>query len=67
MAGIKDNAVVAVISGLTTEQSAQITKDIMKSKAKNAPNSQGTIASGKRGDVGGLLQSGSRKQLGKKG
>ena len=46
MAGKKDKAVVAVISGLTDNQAAQITKDIMKSKQRNAPNGRGTVASG---------------------
>ena len=43
MAGKKDKAVVAVISGLTNNQAAQITKDIMRSKQKNAPNGRGTV------------------------
>lgn len=63
MAGLKDNAVVAVIADLTDEQAAQITKEIMKAKGKYAPKGRGTIASGKKADVGDLLQSGKRKQL----
>lgn len=58
MAGKKDNAVVAVITDLTDEQAAQVTKEIIKAKKKYAPNGRGTIASGKKGDVGGLLQKG---------
>lgn len=46
MAGKKDRAVVAVISELTQNQAAQISKDIMKAKAKYAPLGRGTIASG---------------------
>ena len=53
MAGTKDNAVVAVIGDLTNEQAAQITKEIMKEKRKYAPNGRGTIACGKKSDVGG--------------
>ena len=34
MAGKKDNAVVAVISDLTQTQAAQMSKEIMKAKAK---------------------------------
>ena len=34
MAGVKDNAVVAVITDMTSEQAAQITKEIMKAKRK---------------------------------
>ena len=67
MAGTKDNAVVAVIGDLTNEQVAQMTKEIMKAKRKYAPNSRGTIACGKKSEVGGLLQSGKRKQLERKG
>ena len=44
MSGKKDKSVVAVISGLTNNQAAQISKDIMKSKQKYAPYSRGTIA-----------------------
>ena len=63
MAGKKDKAVVAVISGLTDNQAAQITKDIMKSKQKNAPLERGTVASGPMVNVGSLLQKGN-KQIG---
>ena len=63
MAGTKDNAVVAVIGDLTSEQAAQMTKEIMKAKRKYAPKGRGTIASGKKSDVGSLLQTGKRKQL----
>lgn len=63
MAGKKDKAVVAVISGLTENQAAQITKDIMKSKQKNAPLGRGTVASGLMTNVGSLLHKGN-KQIG---
>ena len=43
MAGKKDKAVVAVISGLTANQSAQITKEIMRAKEKYAPQSNDCI------------------------
>lgn len=58
MAGKKDKAVVAVISGLTNNQAAQITKDILKSKQRNAPLGRGTVASGFMSSVGALLQKG---------
>ena len=67
MAGTKDNAVVVVIGDLTNEQAAQMTKEIMKVKRKYAPNGRGTIACGKKNNVGGLLQSAKRKQLERKG
>ena len=63
MAGKKDKAVVAVISGLTDNQAAQIAKDIMKSKQRNAPNGRGTVALGFMSSVGSLLQKGT-KQIG---
>lgn len=37
MAGKKNNGVVAVISDLTNEQAAQLTKEIIKAKRKVAP------------------------------
>ena len=63
MAGKKDNAIVVVISDLTSEQDAQMTKEIMKAKRKYAPNARGTIASGKKSDVAGLLQTGYNRKL----
>lgn len=60
MAGKKNHAVVAVIGGLTSNQAADITKDIMKSKQKNAPLGRGTVASGFLSDVGSLLQKGNK-------
>lgn len=63
MAGKKDKAVVVVLSGLTDNQAAQMIKDIMKAKQKNAPLSRGTIASGSMSSVSGLLQNGT-KQIG---
>lgn len=65
MAGLKDRAVVAVISGLTSNQSAQISKEIMRAKERFAPLSRGTIATGTRNGVGTLLQRG-HKQIGGK-
>lgn len=65
MAGLKDRAVVAVISGLTSNQSAQISKEIMRAKERYAPPSRGTIATGTRNGVGALLQRG-HKQIGGK-
>ena len=38
----------------------------MKAKQKYAPKGRGTIASGKKSDVGGLIQTGKRKQLERK-
>lgn len=61
MAGLKDRAVVAVISGLTSNQSAQISKKIMRAKERYAPLSRGTIAAGTKSGVGALLQRGHRQ------
>ncbi len=65
MAGKKDKAVVTVISGLTTNQASQISKEIMRSKEKYAPLSRGTIASGLVSNVSALLQRG-QKMIGGK-
>ena len=65
MAGKKDKAIVAVISGLTSNQSAQITKEIMRAKEKYAPLSRGTVASGALSSVGALLQKGQKRIGGK--
>ena len=61
MAGKKNQAVVAVISGLTNNQAAQITKDIMKSKQKYAPHARGTATSGFMSNVGSILQKGNKR------
>ncbi len=65
MAGSKDRAVVAVISNLTSNQSAQISKEIMRVKEKYAPLSRGTIAAGTRNSVGAFLQRGQKRLGGK--
>lgn len=61
MAGKKNQAVVAVISGLTNNQAAQITKDIIKSKQRYAPQARGTASSGLISNVGSLLQKGNKR------
>ena len=61
MAGKKDNAVVAVISDLTQTQAVQMSKEIMKAKAKYAPHGRGTIATGVKSSVGSMIQSGKKK------
>ncbi len=66
MAGLKDNVVIAVISELTNEQAAQVTKEIQKAKANCAPNGRGTVASGKKSEVARMLQNGNRKLIGGK-
>lgn len=61
MAGKKDRSVVAVISGLTLNQAAQISKDIMKSKDKYASSGRGVIAAGFTSSVSSLLQEGNKR------
>lgn len=63
MAGKKDKTVVAVISGLTDAQAAQISSDILKAKQRHAPAGRGTIATGKRENVGRLIQKGNAKAI----
>jgi hypothetical protein len=58
MAGKKDRSVVSVIDGLTSAQAANITRDIIKSKNKHAPEARGTAVSGNRLDIGKNLSSG---------
>ena len=55
MAGKKDYSIVTVISGLTSTQAANISRDIQKSKHKHAPKARGTTATGAREDIGSLL------------
>lgn len=63
MARKSDKSIIAVISRLTNNQAAQISKDIMKSKQKYAPSGRETIASGFISSVGALLQK-SNKRIG---
>lgn len=63
MAGKRDNALVAVITDLTSTQAAQMSKEIMRAKAKYAPHGRGTIATGLKSGVGALIQNG-RKKIG---
>lgn len=58
MAGKKDNAVVMVLTNVTNAQAAQVVKEIFKIKNKYAPLGMGTIAAGKKQDVGALIQKG---------
>lgn len=66
MAGKKNYAVVAVVADLTSEQAAQIEKEITKAKRKYAPHGRGTVASGGKSAVAGMLQSGKRRKLERK-
>ena len=43
MAGKKNNGVVAVISDLTNEQAAQLTKEIIKAKRKVVPKGRSIL------------------------
>ena len=58
MAGKKNNGVVAVISDLTNEQAAQLTKEIIKAKRKVAPKGRGMISSGTKEKIGLLINKG---------
>lgn len=62
----KDHALVAVVSDVTDVQAAQIVKEIMKAKNRYAPTGRGTIATGKKEDVGLLLQKGKQAKLQRK-
>ncbi|MCD7715095.1 MAG: hypothetical protein LUI39_01400 [Lachnospiraceae bacterium] len=43
MAGKRNRVVVAVISGMTDTQAANLTREIMKAKQKNVPDARGRI------------------------
>ena len=62
MAGKKDNVVVSVISDLTSNQAADISKHIMLAKQKYAPKGRGTIAMGKKQSVGHIIQNSFRQK-----
>lgn len=51
MAGKKDQSVVAIVSGLTKTQAADLKAQISKDKNKIAPNARGTMFSGNKSDV----------------
>ena len=55
MAEKNDKALVTVISGITGDQEAQMSKEIMKAKNRYAPNSRGTSSVGLISDIGSLL------------
>lgn len=63
MAGKKDNAVVMVITNITNAQAAQVVKEATRIKGKFAPLGRGTIAIGKKQDVGALLQKGQQDKI----
>ena len=62
----KDKTVVARIVGLTDTQTAQMMAEIIKSKQKYAPDSRGTIATGKEGEILSLKQKKRKRLSGKK-
>lgn len=61
MAGKRDMSVVAVINGLTKNQAAKITGDIMKAKNRTAPLSRGTVVSASSANVGKILQKNTKR------
>lgn len=63
MAGKKDNAVVMVLTNVTNAQAAQMVKEVFRIKGKIAPSGRGTIAAGKREDIGGLIQGGLQDKI----
>lgn len=63
MAGKKNNGVVAVISDLTNEQAAQLTKEIIKAKRKVAPKGRGMISSGMKENIGLIINKGRERLL----
>ena len=62
----KDKAMVVVISGLTSNQAGQLTKEFTKAKDKYAPKARGTIARGSKENVGNMIKGGFAKKNHKK-
>ena len=62
----KDKAMVVVISGLTSNQAGQLTKEFTKAKDKYAPKARGTIAKGSMENVENMIQGGYAKKITKK-
>lgn len=62
----KDKAMVVVISGLTSNQAGQLTKEFTKAKDKYAPKARGTIARGSKENVGNMIKGGFAKKITKK-
>lgn len=67
MAGKRENAMVVVMTDLTSGQARQITNDCMAAKRKYAPNSLGIIKSGSKGRVGGMLSGRNQNRIGEGG
>lgn len=61
----RDNAVVAVVAGLTPGQAGRLSSRIMMAKQKIAPESRGTIASVNEKQVGRMIRC-SNKRIEKK-
>ena len=62
----KNQAVVVVINGLTSNQAGQLTKEITKAKDRYAPHARGTIAKGLMENVGNMIQGRCAKKITKK-
>ena len=62
----KDKAVVAVVSGLTSNQAGELSRAIINAKQRYAPKSRGTIAIGNQKDVGNMIQGKKTKRISKK-
>ena len=60
----KDQAVIAVIGGLSQSQATKMTNKIQKAKNLYAPGTRATIVSGNQDSIGSYLQSGC-KRIGK--
>ncbi len=56
----RDNSVVAVITGLSSRQAANISRDIMISKQRHAPFGRGIISKGSDSVIGTTLGKGNK-------
>ena len=52
-----------VLTDVTNAQAAQVVKEVIRIKNKVAPSGRGTIATGKKQDVGILIQKGQQNKI----
>lgn len=57
----RDQAVIAVIGGLSESQAVRLSSQIQKAKNKCAPGNRGTIVSGSQDKIGSYLQGGHKR------
>lgn len=59
----KDQALVVVVSGLTSNQAGKLRRDMVEAKQRYAPKGKGTIATGRKEQVGKMIQGKETKRI----